>query len=148
LKFFVAPLSFEVHNIILQNIMFGFDGGRPRGNQPPPPPPINPWVIAKFSPLNMPQITHDLPENYLKDLPKFDGDKTRSTEEHMSALHDFKNDQFVEHDDVFMRLFFQNLEGYVRKWFRELPVASNDSCLALEAAFMRHWGAKRVSYTT
>jgi hypothetical protein len=85
LKIHVPPLSFEAHNIILQNIMVGLGGGRPGGNQPPPPP-INPWVTSIFSPLNLPQITHDLPENYMKYLPKFDGDKTRSAEEHMSAF--------------------------------------------------------------
>jgi hypothetical protein len=110
-----------------------------------PPPPINPWVTAIFAPLNLPQITHDLPKNYMKYLPKFDGDKTRSAEEHMSAFHDFTDDQFVEHDDVFMRLFVQTLEGDVRKWFRELPVASIDSWPALEVAFMRQWGEKRDS---
>jgi hypothetical protein len=33
--------------------------------------------------------------------------------------------------------------GDVRKWFRELPVASIDSWPALEASFMRQWGEKR-----
>ena len=126
--------------------MDALSGGRPGGNQPPPPPlPINPWFTSKFSPLNLPQITHDLPENYMKYLPKFDGDKTRSAEEHIHAFHDFIDDQFVEHDDVFMRLFVQTFEGDVRKWFRELPVASIDSWPALEAAFMRQWREKRDS---
>jgi hypothetical protein len=67
-------------------------GGRPWGNQPPPPPPINIWVTSRFSPLNLPQITHDIPENYMKYLPKIDGDKTRSIEEHMSVFQDFTDD--------------------------------------------------------
>jgi hypothetical protein len=83
LKIPLPPLSFEAHNIILKNLMVGLGGGRPKGNQPPPPP-INHWLTSIFSPLNPPQITHDLPENYMKYLPKFDGDKTRSIEEHMS----------------------------------------------------------------
>jgi len=49
-------------------------GGIPGGNKPPPPL-INPWVTSIFSPLNLPQITHDLLGNYMKYLPKFDGDK-------------------------------------------------------------------------
>ena len=84
LKILVPPLSFESCNIILQNLMDGLGGGIPRGNQPPPPPPINPWVTSIILLLNLPQITHDLPKNYMKYLPKFDGDKTRSTKEHMS----------------------------------------------------------------
>jgi hypothetical protein len=92
LKILVVLLSFEAHNIILQNLMVFLGGGRPGGNQPPPPPPINLWVISIFSPLNLPQITHELPENYMKFLPKFDGDKTHSVEEHMSDFHDFTDE--------------------------------------------------------
>jgi hypothetical protein len=73
----------------------------------------------------------------MKYHPKFDVDKTCSAEEHMSDFHDFIDEQFVEHDDVFMRIFIQNLEGDVRKGFREIHVASIDSCPYLEVAFMR-----------
>ena len=45
----------------------------------------------------------------------------------MSAFQDFIDDQFVEHDDVFMRLFVKTQEGDVHKWFRELPTSSIDS---------------------
>lgn len=106
--------------------MAGLGGGRPGGNQPPSPP-VNPWVTSRFAPLNLPQITHDLPENYMKYLPKFGRDKTHSTEEHMSVFQDFTVDQFVDHDDVLMRLFVQTLGGDVRKWFR--------SCLLLQLIF-------------
>jgi hypothetical protein len=50
---------------------------------------------------------------------------------------------FVEHDDVFMRLFVQTLEGDVRKWFRGLPHASINTWKVLETTFMRQWGEKR-----
>jgi hypothetical protein len=69
----------------------------------------------------------------MKYLPKFDGDKTRSTEEHMIYFQEFTDDQFVEKYNVFMRLFFQTIVGYVRKWFRELPVTSIHSCIDIEA---------------
>jgi hypothetical protein len=127
LKIHVPRLFFEAHNIILKNLMAGLGGRGPGGNKPPPPPPINSWVTSIFSPLNLPQITHDLPENHMKYFPKFDGDKTRLAEEHMSAFQDFTDDHFVEHDDAFMRLFVQTLGGDVRKWFREFLVASIDS---------------------
>jgi hypothetical protein len=58
--------------------MDGLGGGSLGGNQPPPPPPINPWVTSIFSPLNIPQITHDLVENYMRYIPKFDGYKTHN----------------------------------------------------------------------
>lgn len=63
----------------------------------------------------------------------------------MSVFHNFTDNQFVEHDGVFMRLFVQTLEGDIRKWFRELPVASIDSWPALEVSCMRQWGEKRDS---
>jgi len=72
--------------------MVGLGGERPRGNQPPPPPPINPWVTSKFSRLNLPQITHDLLENYMKYLPKFDGDKTNLAKEYITTFHDFPDE--------------------------------------------------------
>jgi hypothetical protein len=125
--------------------MAGLSGGRPGGNRPPPPPPINLWGISRFSPLNLPQITHDLPDNYMKYLPKFDGDKTHSIEEHMSSFHDFTENKFVEKNDIFMMIFFQTLGGVFRKWFRELHVASIDGWATLEASFMRRWDEKRDS---
>jgi hypothetical protein len=123
--------------------MVVLSGGIPQRNKNPSLPSINPWVTSKFSALNLPQITHDLPGNYMIYLPKFDGDKTRSFEYHMISFQDFTDDQFVEPNDIFMRRFVQNLEGYVRKWFRELPAASIDSWPTLGVSFMIQWGEKR-----
>jgi hypothetical protein len=108
----VNPPSFEAHNCILQNIMANLGGGRDGGNQPPPPP-LNPWVTTIFGPLNLPVNVHDLPENYLKLFPKYNGEPTLSVEEHLVTFQDFTDNLFVEHDDVFMRLFVQTLEGDV-----------------------------------
>jgi hypothetical protein len=99
--------------------------------------------MAQFGPLNIPSHVHDLPENYLKLLPKYNGEPTLSVEEHLVSFQDFTDNLFMEHDNVFMRLFVQTLEGYVHKWFRELPTASIDSWQALESAFMKQWGEKR-----
>jgi hypothetical protein len=84
-------------------------------------------VESRYGPLDLPQNPHDLPENYLKLLPKYDGEKEITTEEHMDSFQDFTDNLFIEHDDVFMILFVQNLEGDVRKWFRGLPHASINS---------------------
>ena len=37
-------------------------------------------------------------------------------------------------------IFFQSLDGEVRKWFRELPPNSIDGIDTLEEVFMRQWG--------
>jgi hypothetical protein len=92
--------------------------------------------------LNFPPNVHDLPENYLKLLPNYDGEKTISAKEHMGTFQDFIDKIFVEHDDVFMKIFVQNLEGDFIKWFRELLAASIGTWKTLESTFMRHWGEK------
>jgi len=82
-KYIASPLSFEANNIILQNLMAGLRGGRCGGNQSMPPPLVNPWVVARYDPLNFPPNFHDLPKNYTQLLPKYDGENTITTEEHM-----------------------------------------------------------------
>jgi hypothetical protein len=49
-----APLSSEANNLILKHLMAGVGGGRVGGNQPPPSPLVNPWVVARYGPLNIP----------------------------------------------------------------------------------------------
>jgi hypothetical protein len=73
--------------------MANLGGGRAGGNQPPPPP-LNPWVMARFGPLNIPAHVHDLPENYLKLLPKYNGEPTLSVEEHLATFQDFTDNLF------------------------------------------------------
>jgi hypothetical protein len=61
----------------------------------------------------------------------------------MSTFQDFTDNLFIEHDDVFMSIFFQTLEGDVRKWLRGLPLASINSWTLLETTFMRKCREKR-----
>jgi hypothetical protein len=55
----------------------------------------------------------------------------------METFQDFTGNLFIEHDDVFMRLFVQNLEGNVCKWFKGLPHTSINYWEVLESTFMR-----------
>eukprot|EP01018_Ginkgo_biloba_P007611 Gb_17039 [translate_table: standard] len=66
---------------------------------PPPPPRVNPWVQDSYGPLRLPVNLHDMPDNYLKILPKFDGEKNASAEDHMTSFQDFTDMMFIEHDD-------------------------------------------------
>jgi hypothetical protein len=50
------------------------------GGNYPPPPPLNPWVTARFFPLNLPMNVHDLPGKYLKLFTKYNGEPTLSVE--------------------------------------------------------------------
>jgi hypothetical protein len=114
LKEHLSPLSFEENKLILQNIMSLLGGGIYGGNQSPPEPPLCPWVVSIYGPLNFPINFHDLPENYLKIMPKYDGEKIIYVEEHMGSSQDFIDNLFLEHEDVFMRLFVQKMQAYVK----------------------------------
>jgi hypothetical protein len=50
----------------------GVGGGGGQGK--PPPPRIFSKVATRYSPLVLPLILHELPENYMKNLPKFKGE--------------------------------------------------------------------------
>eukprot|EP01018_Ginkgo_biloba_P034759 Gb_09446 [translate_table: standard] len=130
------PITPKAKNLILQHLMA-------HHNPPPPPPRVNRWVQAKYGPLRTPVNVHDMPDNYLKILPKFDGEKNALAEDHMTAFQDFTDNLFIEHDDVYMRFFVQTLEGDVKKWFRDLTTNSIDSWETFKVSFMRQWGKKR-----
>jgi hypothetical protein len=51
---------------------------------PTPPPSIFAKVAARYSPLVLPVPLHDLPENYMKNLPKFTGEGDLTTIEHIN----------------------------------------------------------------
>jgi hypothetical protein len=55
-------------------------GGGVGGQGPPPPPRVFAKVATRYAPLVLPVPLHDLPENYIKNLPKFigEGDLTTS----------------------------------------------------------------------
>jgi hypothetical protein len=53
------------------------DGGQ--ANIPTQPPRISSKVIVRYDPLVLPAILHDLPENYMKTLPKFMGEDVLTT---------------------------------------------------------------------
>ena len=84
-------------------------------------------VAARYAPLVLPQALNALPGgDHQKYLPRFDGQGETTTEEHWNKLCSFADNQNFEHQDVWMRVFAQSLDGEVRKWFRELPPDSID----------------------
>jgi hypothetical protein len=54
----------------------GAGGGGAGGNinPPPPPPRIFSKFISRYAPLSLHVVLHNLPENYMKSLPKFMGE--------------------------------------------------------------------------
>jgi hypothetical protein len=115
-----------------------------QSNQPPPPPPrVFNKATTRYAPLVFPTNIHDLPDNYLKMLPKFNGESENTLVEHLSFFDVFGVIFGLEHEYVYMRLFVQKFEGEVRIWFKGLPPNSLDSYDALETTFLRLWGEKK-----
>jgi hypothetical protein len=125
-----------------QNVGGGGGGGGGGGNQIPPPV-IFAKVAARYAPLALPAVLHDLPENYMKSLPKFTGEGDLTAQEHINFFDQFADILGIEHEDVYSRLLVQTFEGQVRTWFRSLPAGSLGSYQELENAFIRQWGERK-----
>ena len=72
------------------------------------PPTRMEWIMAaRYAPLVLPQPLHPLPQgDYLKYLAKFIGEGTGLTvEEHLATFYSYANNQNIEHEDVWIRLF-------------------------------------------
>jgi hypothetical protein len=101
---------------------------------------------TRYAPIKSPRNLHNFPDNYLKLLPKFNGEDEITTLEHLSSFDYFIDNQGLEHEDMYMIIFVQTFEGEVRTWFKGLPPNSIDSWDALESSFLRQWGEKRIIY--
>jgi hypothetical protein len=119
----------------------GAGGGGVQG--PPPPPRIFAKVAAIYAPLVLPHVLHDLPENNMKNLPKFTGEGDLTATEHIIFFDQFVDILDIEHEYVYSRLLVQTFEGQVRIWFRGLPVGSLRSYDELENIFFRQWGERK-----
>jgi hypothetical protein len=128
-------------------VPLGGGGGVPLGGGggqgPAPPPRVFAKVAARYAPLVLPVPLHDLPENYIKNLPKFTGEGDLTAVEHINFFDQFTDIFGIEHEDVYSRLLVQTFEGQVQTWFQSLPAASILSYDALEDAFLRQWGERK-----
>jgi hypothetical protein len=121
----------------------GVPGGGAGGQGPAPTPRVFAKVAARYAPLVLPVRLHDLPENYIKNLPKFAGEGDLTPSEHINFFDQFIDILGLEHEDVYLRLFVQTFEGRVRTWFQSLPARSILFYDALEDAFLRQWGERK-----
>jgi hypothetical protein len=74
-------------------------------------------VAARYSPLVLPVLLHDLPENYIKSLPKFTREGDLTAQEHINFFDQFVDILEIEHKYVYYRLLVQTFKGQVRTWF-------------------------------
>jgi hypothetical protein len=95
----------------------GGGGGSPLGGAggqgPAPPPRVFVKFVARYVPLVLPIPLHDLPENYIKNLPKFTGEGDLTTAEHINFFNQFVDILGIEHEDVYSRRLVQTFEGQV-----------------------------------
>jgi hypothetical protein len=95
----------------------GGGGGAPLGGDggqgPAPPPRVFVKDVARYAPLVLLVPLHDLPENYIKNLPKFTGEGDLTVTEHINFFDQFTDILGIEHEDVYLRLLFQTFEGQV-----------------------------------
>jgi hypothetical protein len=83
------------------------------------------------------------PNDYMRYLPRFNGEGSVTTEEHLSSFYSFVDNFNVEHVDVWMRLFIESLDGEARKWFRSFPANSIADIVALDESFLNRWADKK-----
>jgi hypothetical protein len=101
-------------------------------------------VVARYDPILLPQPLNALPPRYyLKYMPKFTGEEDVTAEEHLVAFYSDADNQNIENEDVWMRVFVQSLFGDARKWFRGLAPGSITDIEELDEAFLRHCGDKK-----
>jgi hypothetical protein len=75
------------------------------------PPRVFTKVTMRYVPLVPHVPLHDLPENYIKNLPKFIGEGDLTTTKHINLFDQFVDILGLEHEDVYSRLFVQTFEG-------------------------------------
>jgi hypothetical protein len=125
----------------------GGGGGVPLGGAgsqgPTPPPRVFAKFATRYAPLVLSVPLHDLPENYIKNFPKFTREGDLTAAEHINFFDQFTDILGIEHEDVYSRLLVQTFEGQVQTWFWSLPAASILSYDALEDAFLRQWGERK-----
>lgn len=70
-------------------------------------------MADRYAPLSLPANLHDLPQGYAQRLKQFGAEEDISTQQHLNRFLDFCDLEYVDYDDVKVRLFAQSLVGEV-----------------------------------
>ena len=72
---------------------------------PPPPPMANvpAFLMNKYAPLALPQVLNYMPQDYLKILPRFNGENEIDAQKHLETFCSFAENLNLEHLDVVLR---------------------------------------------
>ena len=78
------------------------------------------FLLNKYAPMALPQVLNDMPQDYLKILPRFNGENEIDAQKHLEVFCAFAENFNVEHLDVVLRLFSSllmvKLENGLRHW--------------------------------
>ena len=102
------------------------------------------FLQNRYAPLQIPAVLNDMPQDYLKILPRFSGENDTEAQKHVEIFCSFAENFNVEHLDVVLRLFVQSLDGEARKWFKTLGAHSINTWEAMEDAFIKKWGKGKI----
>ena len=94
-------------------VVVGGGGGGGGGQGQPPPTRIFSKIVAIYAPLVLAPTLHDLPKNYMKNLPKFTGEGDLTATKHITFFDQFAYILGIEHEDVYSRILVQMFEGKV-----------------------------------
>ena len=72
---------------------------------------IHGFLLNKYAPLSLPQILSDMPQDYMKLLPRITGEDSSAAQKHLEDLCAFAKNFNVDHLDLVLRLFVQSLDG-------------------------------------
>lgn len=90
-----------------------------------------------FLPLVLPQVLDDMPADYQRKIPFFNGSPSGITaQQHVERMTDFCELYDINVENVLMRFFVQTFVGEVKKWFRGLPAASIATLADLHRTFL------------
>jgi hypothetical protein len=90
-------------------------------------------VAARYAHVPLPHPLNSLPPgDCLKYMPNFMGEEDVIAEEHLASFYSYANNQHIENEYVWMRVFIQTLFGEARKWFRGLAFGSITGIEALD----------------
>jgi hypothetical protein len=101
-----------------------------------------PWHVS--SPLNLAPATHPLPK-FKDNLPRFSGNKTVTTNEHLVAFSNACHNIGDNDNDTCMRLFINSLEGKDATDFFDLPPKILSTWEELIYCFQSTYGKSKIS---
>jgi len=101
-------------------------------------------IVSRYACLDfaeLPGFPNHLPsdEYLLSNGPKFNGEDLRLAVDHITNFRDFAELLRVKHEDVFIRLFYDSLQGKCKSWVENLPVGSIRSLPSFWLIFLKRW---------